>query len=42
MKELTKRQRRVLEFIQDQQDSAGLVPTYREIAAHFGFNLKNA
>jgi len=42
MKELTKRQRRVLEFIQDQQDSAGLVPTYREIAAHFGFNSPNA
>jgi len=42
MKELTKRQRQVLEFIQDRQDAAGLVPTYREIAAHFGFNSPNA
>jgi len=42
MKELTRRQRRVLEFIQERQDAAGLVPTYREIAAHFGFNSPNA
>jgi repressor LexA len=42
MKELTKRQRRVLEFIQDQQDAAGVIPTYREIAAHFGFSSPNA
>ena len=42
MKELTKRQRRVLEFIQERQDAAGLVPTYREIAAHFGFHSPNA
>ena len=42
MKELTKKQRQVLGFIQDRQDAAGLVPTYREIAAHFGFNSPNA
>jgi repressor LexA len=42
MKEMTKKQRQVLEFIQDRQDAAGLVPTYREIAAHFGFNSPNA
>jgi repressor LexA len=42
MKELTKRQREVLEFIQDRQDAAALVPTYREIAAHFGFSSPNA
>ncbi|MGA2659394.1 MAG: transcriptional repressor LexA [Verrucomicrobiota bacterium] len=39
---MTKKQRQVLEFIQDRQDAAGLVPTYREIAAHFGFNSPNA
>jgi repressor LexA len=42
MKKMTRRQRQVLEFIQDRQDAAGLVPTYREIAAHFGFNSPNA
>jgi len=42
MKGLTRRQRQVLEFIQDQQDSKSLAPTYREIAAHFGFNSPNA
>jgi repressor LexA len=42
MKGLTKRQRQVLEFIQDKQDSERLIPTHREIAAHFGFNSPNA
>ena len=42
MKGLTKRQRQVLEFIQDKLDSGTLIPTYREIAAHFGFNSPNA
>ena len=42
MKELTKRQRQVLEFLQERQDAGALVPTYREIAAHFGFNSPNA
>lgn len=42
MKELTRKQRQVLEFIQDQQDASGPIPTYREIAAHFGFSSPNA
>jgi repressor LexA len=42
MREMTKKQRQVLDFIQDRQDAAGLVPTYREIAAHFGFTSPNA
>jgi len=42
MKDLTPRQRQVLEFIQERQAAEGLVPTYREIAAHFGFQSPNA
>ena len=42
MKGLTKRQRQVLEFIQEKLDAGGLIPTYREIAAHFGFSSPNA
>jgi repressor LexA len=42
MKELTKRQKQVLEFIQRQQQAAGLTPTFREIAAHFRFSSPNA
>ena len=42
MKALTKKQRQVLEFIREQQDTDGPIPTYREIAAHFGFNSPNA
>jgi repressor LexA len=42
MKDLTQRQQEVLEFIQRQQDSAGLAPTFREIAAHFRFRSPNA
>lgn len=42
MKDLTQRQQEVLQFIQRQQDSAGLTPTVREIAAHFRFRSPNA
>jgi len=42
MVELTKAQRRVLDFIQATQQRRGMVPTLREIAAHFGFRSKTA
>ncbi len=42
MKELTRKQRQVLEFIQDKQEAERPAPTYREIAAHFGFSSPNA
>jgi repressor LexA len=42
MKELTKRQEQVLRFIQGKQDSEGMTPTFREIAAHFRFRSVNA
>jgi repressor LexA len=42
MKELTDRQRQVLEFIQARQDAEDLTPTYREIASHFRFSSPNA
>ena len=42
MKALTERQQQILRFIQGKQDSDGLVPTFREIAAHFRFNSVNA
>src|SRR5262245_42893588 len=42
MKELTKRQAQILRFIQEQQDSAGMTPTFREIASHFRFRSANA
>jgi len=35
--ELTKRQQQVLDFIQRNQQTEGVAPTQREIAAHFGF-----
>jgi repressor LexA len=34
---LTKRQRQVLDFIQQNQQMEGVAPTMREIAGHFGF-----
>jgi repressor LexA len=37
MKNLTKPQRAILEFIGRQQREAGVAPTFREIADHFGF-----
>jgi repressor LexA len=42
MKELTDRQRQILEFIQRKQESERLTPTLREIAAHFRFSSPNA
>src|ERR1051326_4303013 len=42
MKELTGRQRQILEFIQRKQDSERLTPTLREIATHFRFSSPNA
>ena len=42
MKTLTTRQQQILRFIQGKQDSDGLTPTFREIAAHFRFNSPNA
>lgn len=42
MKELTQRQRQVLDFIQHRQTSGKLTPTLREIASHFRFRSPNA
>jgi len=42
MKELTERQQQILQFIRGKQDSEGLAPTFREIAAYFRFNSPNA
>jgi repressor LexA len=42
MNELTERQQQILGFIQGKQDSDGLTPTLREIAAHFRFSSPNA
>jgi len=42
MKELTDRQRQILEFIQRQQFAESLTPTLRDIAAHFRFKSPNA
>ncbi len=37
MKELTRRQRQVLDFIRQCQQTGGPMPSLREIAGHFGF-----
>ncbi|HEX2972165.1 MAG TPA: transcriptional repressor LexA [Tepidisphaeraceae bacterium] len=42
MKELTDRQKQVLDFIRRKQDSDRLTPTLRDIAAHFRFRSPNA
>jgi repressor LexA len=42
MKELTKKQAEVLEFIKQRQQSGAPAPTLREIAAHFGFRSPRA
>jgi repressor LexA len=42
MDELTRAQRRVLDFIQTTQQRSGIVPTLREIALHFEFKSKTA
>lgn len=42
MKQLTEKQKQILDFIQHTQNSEKLTPTLREIAAHFHFNSANA
>ena len=42
MNALTERQQQILGFIRGKQDSGGLTPTLREIAAHFRFRSPNA
>src|SRR5262249_50492494 len=42
MKELTVRQKQILEFIRRKQDSERLAPTLREIATHFRFTSPTA
>src|SRR6516225_11990107 len=42
LKELTERQRQILDFIQHRQTSGKLTPTLREIASHFRFSSPNA
>src|ERR1035438_5925321 len=42
MTELTKAQRRVLDFVQTETDAGRPVPTLREIAARFGFKAHRA
>ena len=42
MTELTERQQQILGFIQGKQDSEGITPPLREIAAHFRFRSPNA
>lgn len=42
MSELTKKQRRILDFIQSVQLAGDVAPTLREICAHFGFKSSKA
>lgn len=42
MKELTERQKQILDFIQHRQHFDKLTPTLREIASHFRFSSPNA
>src|SRR5436309_2686904 len=37
MNGLTKKQQRILDFIQQKQQTTGRTPSFREVAAHFGF-----
>jgi len=37
MLELTKRQQQIVDFIENRRRDAGVIPTFREIADHFGF-----
>lgn len=41
-RKLTLRQTQVLDFIRNFKDVEGIVPTYREIASHFGFKSTKA
>lgn len=42
MSPLTKRQRQIVDFIQQRQEGSGIVPTQQEIADHFRFRSTNA
>lgn len=42
MKDLTPRQRQILDFIHERQQRLGVAPSLREIAAHFRFRSMNA
>jgi repressor LexA len=42
MKELTRRQQQVLDFLEAQQQRQGMAPSLREIARHFGFRSLTA
>jgi repressor LexA len=42
MKNLTERQKQILDFIRHRQTFGKLTPTLREIASHFGFSSPNA
>ena len=42
MKPLTERQQQILDFIRQRQESEGITPTLREVAAHFRFGSVNA
>ena len=42
MAKLTRRQSEILEFLRDTHHYEGTTPTYREIAAHFGFKSPKA
>jgi repressor LexA len=37
MRELTKRQSQILDYIRETRETDGVTPTYRDIAGHFGF-----
>jgi repressor LexA len=42
MNRLTRRQQQIFDFIQRHQAADGMAPTFREIAAHFGFRSPRA
>lgn len=42
MKDMTGRQRQILDFIRQKQDAEGISPTFREISARFRFASPNA
>jgi repressor LexA len=42
MEPLTEKQQAILEFIEEEQESSGIMPTTREIQEHFGFASQTA
>ena len=38
MKELTRRQQQILDFIRREQEAGGVTPSFKDIADHFGFS----